>query len=237
MLVAGLLSALGLGAAGPHSIRQGKSKRGSARRNIASIGSNGMNPTSRADLVIKPPTMTNVPSSVPRSIQSMVTWDTVKFDTQISVGSSGITEQTFYFTLQLHPQYASWAALFDQYCVVQASVTFRSEIAPGSTSLPPIMYTALDFDGNANLSTVTAYEDFSTCELKTMSTGAVVTRSIKPCCKPYVATGNFVVARSWVDTSNTTVPHYGIRSLFVNNGGAETVLATSTVWYAFRNQI
>jgi len=175
----GIASAVTLALAGISAMT--KKKKASGRRNLPSSGNNGMNPTARADLLVKPPSALNVPTSVPRMVASLLAWDTVKFDTTISVASSGTTEQTFYFTLQLHPQYASWASLFDQYAIVQASVTFRSELPPGSTSLPPILYSALDFDNSSSLGSLSAYEDFSTCELKTMSAGAVVTRSVRPC--------------------------------------------------------
>jgi hypothetical protein len=210
-------------------------------RRVQSGGSSGMYPTNSADLRIRVPSL-NIPRSVPRNLVSMLVWDTVKYDVVI-VATSTPTETNFAFTLANHPQYASWTTLFDQYCIPQASVTFRSDIPPGSTSSPPALYTAIDFDNNANIVTSAAIEDYPSCTINVMSTGRSFTRSVKPCVKDSVATASgstFVSAglgRRWLDCSQPNLAHYGIRSLMGTSSGTVNILATVTVWYAFRNQI
>jgi hypothetical protein len=213
-----------------------------AGRRVQTNGSNGMYPENAADLLVRVPSNSRTPTTVPRNIASMLAWDTVKFDQGITATSTP-TETNFAFQLNQHPQYASWQALFDQYCVVQASVTFRSDIPPGSTSTPPLLYTAIDFDNAANLGSISAIEDYATCAVNVMSTGKTFTRTVKPCCKDSVALASgasFVssgLGRRWLDCSQTGIAHYGIRSLVGTSTGTIPITATVTIWFAFRNQI
>lgn len=197
-----------------------------------------MNPTKRSDLAVKPPTQLNVPTSVPRVIAGVIAWDSVKTDSTITSSTTVITETNFVFSLSLHPQSASWIALFDQYCVVQATVTFYSALPPGSVSNPNQLYTALDFDNNANIGTVAAIEDFATCENVAMQPTTVHMRSVRPCNKGMVGGGaSAVPQRTWLDCATSTTSHYGIRSIVAVNGTSQPIRVSVYVVYAFRNQI
>jgi hypothetical protein len=245
LLAAALLSSLGLGFAGHKAIEsKSQPRKGRQGRSVQSNGTNGMYPTNRSDLAVRPPDLRSVPRSVPRHVASLVTWDTCKFDTTIVVSTSSVVETNFSFQLAQNPQSGSWTNLFDQYTVVQASVSFRSEYPGGGTFSPPLLYTALDFDNTASISTIAAIEDYSTCEIKTISPGATVTRTVRPCCKAGIAASNGGTVysagceRVWIDSgSANNVNFYGIRSIVSQCGSAFVILATTTVWYAFRNQI
>jgi hypothetical protein len=214
------------------SSRSGKSRR---------VRSSGMTPVSQADLAVRPPS-TRIPTSVPRNVSSRVVWDIVKIDTTITPSSSGLTETNFTAALQLHPQVSSWSALFDQWCIPQFSVTFRSLSAPGNDSGPvAVLYTALDFDSSGALGTVAKIEDFATCDVDNMTTGAVVTRSIRPCVKlstQQTSTNvNATLARPWQDTGAAGTPWFCIRSICSAVDPSDVILATLCIWFAFRNQI
>jgi len=247
MLVGALLSALGLGVAGHNAIQNKRSNNPRARqgRKVIGSGSNQIAPVNRQDLSIKPPDVRNVPRSVPRNVAALIAWDTVKLDVAITSSTTTIVETNFQFSLQGHPQYASWAALFDQYHIAQASVTFRSWQPPGSTTAPGNLYTALDFDSAGSLGSIPAIEDFSTCAVHLMNEGAVFTRTVKPCCKIPIALSNGSGTnytadpeRVWIDTTSATnIGHYGIRSILGNTGAVYQVIATVTIWYAFKNQV
>jgi hypothetical protein len=198
-----------------------------------------MTPMKRNDLAIKPPSQLNVPTSIPRNIASVIAWDTVKVDSVITSSSTGIVENNFSFSLNLHPQASSWAALFDQYCVVAGSVTFDSALPPGSTASPPRLYTALDFDNITALGTVAAIEDFATCEVVNMEPGVKHLRSVRPCNKIMTSGGGATVPqRSWVDCGTTTVQHFGIRAIVAQTAVASLPISlTATIVFAFRNQI
>lgn len=214
-------------------------KKGRQGRKVQVRGPNGMNPINRSDLSVKPPTSYNIPSTIPRNVASMVSWDTVKIDFSQTVSTSLISEFNDSFSLNNHPQASSWAALFDQWCIPQVTVCYRSLIPPGNTNAPAILYTALDFDNNTNIGTVANIEDFSTCQVHTMGDGAVVMRSIRPCSKVTSTTGVGAsdLARSWHDSAFPGVSHTGFRAICSTAGSVYTITRTITIWYAFRNQI
>jgi hypothetical protein len=247
LLVAGLLSALGLGGAGLGLINSEKSPpktRSRQGRFVQTGGPNSMYPTNRADLAVRPPDYRNVPKFIPRNIQNKVVWDTVKVDGTITTSTSSIVETNFNFSLNGHPQASNWVALYDQFHIAQVTVTFRSLQSPGNTGAPSLLYTALDFDSAGTLGSVAAIEDFASCEVKTMSPGALISRSIKPCVKSMVAQTNGgssysdAVSRTWLDSQLlTTINHYGIRSILSASTNQYVIETTTTIWYAFRNSV
>jgi hypothetical protein len=235
----------GVAHAGKHlnsAPRRGKIASGRRRQ---TGGSNGMYPVNSQDLAVNPPDIFAVPKSVPLNIASMIVWDTVKFDTPIALSTTSNVETNFSFQLAQHPQSGSWTALFDQWTIPQASVTFRARTPPGATVESTLFYTALDFDNTAAIGgSIANIEDFSTCDVHTLSEGAVFTRTIRPCCKGTVSTSNTGsnlssgVERLWLDCGITTSTNfYGIRTIAAQAGSNTYVIATVTVWYAFRNQV
>lgn len=212
--------------------------RGGGRRSGGrSSSSTGMTPSSGADLRVRPPNSRNVPTSVPRNIASQVVWDVLKFDIVHAVPTSGILEANDNFSLSNHPQASSWQALFDQWCIPQASITYQSLYPAGATTAPATMYTALDFDSNGTLGSVSGIEDFSTCAVKTMGTNQRVVRSIRPCSE--VSTGSSIsdLQRNWHDSTVPNIPHNGIRFIVGSAATTYNIRKTITIWYAFRNQI
>jgi len=203
-----------------------------------STSSTGMTPQNKSDLRVRPPAY-NVPASVPRSVANQIVYDVVRFNSTITTSTSAITETNTGFYLNQHPQAGSWTTLFDQWCVPQASVTWYSKQAPGDSNTTPVMYTALDFDNTANLGTIAAIEDFSTCAVWRCNPDEPShTRSIKPCTKSTQSgTANSGLSRSWVDCASSSIPFYGIRSIVDVGSGVQTITMVITVWFAFRNQI
>lgn len=199
--------------------------------------STGMNPTNRMDLTIRPPAPM-IPTSVPKQVSNKVAWDTVKVSSSITVSTSGISETNFNFNLSQHPQASSWQALYDQWCIPQASVTFNSQYPSNANFAPAQLVTALDFDNSTNLSSISLLEDFSTCNQQMLAEGVIHTRSVKPCVKTQLGTtANSGLGRTWCDCSVSTTPWYGIRSIIGVSGGNYFVTVTYQIWFAFRNQI
>lgn len=203
-------------------------------------GSSSMVPTNRSDLRVSPRSDFTVPAKVPRVV-SRVVWDIVKVRSTITAGNSSLTETNFSVNLQTHPQYASWQALFDQWCVPQFSVSFFSLVAPGSSTSPVILHSALDFDNTTNLSSIGALDDYGSATVKILSAGQSYTRSVRPCTKPTLSSvGSGGISRTWCDCggSGATVPWFGIRTMLEQTpAGSQTVVVELTVWYAFRNTI
>jgi hypothetical protein len=195
--------------------------------------------SNRADLAVRPPT-TNVPEKVPKQISNKIAWDYVTLDSVVTVSTSAIVETNYVFYLGLHPQASSWAALYDQWCIPQASIQWRSEMPPGSTGASAQLYTALDFDNNANLGSIAALQDYATCKEKSMFPQASILRSVRPCNKLSVSgtSGSFsALDRNWVDSGMPSVYWFGIRSIFQSTNTAYNVAVSLSMWFAFRNQI
>lgn len=166
----------------------------------------------------------------------------VKLDYVNTISTSAIVEVNYNFDLQQHPQAASWAALFDQWCIPQVSMTWRSQMPPGSTGSESILYTALDFDSIGALGSISAIEDYSSCQLTAMTPGRTVTRSIRPCLKvstQQIGAGNVnsTLVRTWQDSGATSASWNGLRSIYGTASVAYNVTATLLIWYGFRNPI
>lgn len=204
-------------------------------KSSVSSGPMGDAPTNRADLRVKPPTSSDVPRGVPRNVPNQIVWDILKFNDTITTGGS-IAEKNYSYALNDNPQSGNWIGLFDQWTIPQFSVSFQSAVAPGSTGMPPTLYTALDFDSDNNLASVVGIEDYSTCAVSVMEPGTRVVRTIRPCCKPVTTFSGQGLQRLWIDSATPGVKFYCIRSLCPSNA-AQAIVVTITVWYAFRNQI
>jgi len=201
--------------------------------------SSKMAPTNRSDLAIAPLKSSNVPRRVPRNLASKITWDIVKVRGVTSTTIGAITEQNFSFSLSSHPQASNWASLFDQWTIVQVSISWYSQEPPSSTGSIVELHTALDFDNTASLGGLTQIDDYSSAQVDNLVYNKVVTRSIKPCVKLSAnATGNVVPSREWCDASTPGANFYGIRSIYAAASSAfSNVTTETTIWFAFRNSI
>jgi len=200
-----------------------------------------MNPLNQSDLRVKPLSLTNVPKSIPRNVTSQVVWDVVKLDGAITSSNTALVETNFSYALSNHPQVSSWTSLFDQWALPFFSVEFDSKIPPGFQYTPPTLYTALDFDSGSNIGTISALEDYGSCEAVAMEPGFRVLRSVRPSCKGVVGSGTgspqaVLSGPVWCDSSYTNIPHYGIRSI-LGQSTAAVVGTTVTLWFCFRNTI
>jgi len=218
----------------PSGRKSGRRVKGSAN----TISSSGIG----SDLAVNPPSQ-RIPRGVPKQVSNQVVWDVVKVDSIINALSTGVVETNYSFSLQtIHPQAAQWIALFDQWCIPQVEIQFRSEQAPGASSSPAQLYTALDFDSVGNISTVAAIEDFATCHVKSMFPQSTERRAIRPCNKVSAqqisaANVNGAMDRAWCDSAAGSTQWLGIRSIVGTTTTAYSISVTVNVWFAFRNQI
>jgi hypothetical protein len=221
---------------------KGRSARKNQSRTMPSTSTSGYQPENRADLTIRPPNPFNVPKRIPRNVAALVAWDTVKFDSQISVSATTFTETNFSFNLSQHPQASSWTALFDQWTIPQVSITFWSSLAPGSVTGPCQFHTALDFDNITNIGSIAAIEDFSSCNSVAMQPQTRFVRSVRPSARSYSTSGGsgnnaLIVGPQWVDAAVPGVPFFGIRTIASSAGASYGIDATVTIWFCFKNQI
>jgi hypothetical protein len=194
--------------------------------------------TNKRDLSAKPRDNFKVPSSVPRNIQNRLIWAVFKTDlTDIAFNAAAIVENNYSFQINNIAGTSNYTSTYDQYCLVQGSVTFSSTLPPGQVTGVGTLHSALDFDNVTNIGSIQALDNFSSSQTDMMSPGRTIVRSIRPCCKLNAAGTNSVVPmRCWIDCSATGIAHFGIRTV-LDIAGAYNLHILQTVWIAFRNEI
>jgi hypothetical protein len=209
----------------------------SGRSSSSSFG--GMIPTNHTDLKVKPLKVTNLPSRIPRGIASQVVYDVVKIDSQFTTSATSIVEINDSFSLSQHPQYALWTQLFDQWGIVQASITYSSLFLEGSGIAPVMLYTAIDFDNASPVNSVASIEDFGSCVAKSFGLNQRITRTVRPCVKDaIIPNASQGVIRQWCDSSYPTATHYGLRMIAgIDPAGSYQIQKTTCIVFCFRNCI
>jgi len=191
-----------------------------------------------SDLSIRPPTA-KVPTRVPRNILNRIVWATMTYNgTTITTSLTALTENNFNFQLNNTAQYSSWTTLFDQFTIVQASVTLKLQGNYSSTGNYPELYTAIDFDNISNLNSIQLIENYASAEVLQVRPNSSVTRSCKPCLAPDLSgVSGAGVQRAWVDCAQPGIPAFGIRTIFSIAGTQITAIPIITMWIAFRTNI
>lgn len=181
----------------------------------------------------------------PPSLRNNITWVQGKVQITQAISNSTPTEANQDFRLSYVTDLAGLASYFDQYCIYAITVS----VAPSWEGAGSTLYnfgtciTAIDYDNVNNLSSFTAVEAYQSAVVLEMSPGNAIQRFLKPCVAPalYTSAGSFSgygVERLWVDSSVTTVPHYGLRVFFISNT-VSGLSATIDVNYVigFRNNM
>lgn len=215
---------------GKASVSSGRSGRGGSRGN----GGPRMN---RGDLKINPPS--TKPPKIPKSLRNQLFWISGSYEPGvITLSTSTVVENNYAALLSNFTGYSNLVALFDQYFIAEFSVSFFSQYPQGGQGTPCKFYSAIDFDNTANLGTISAIESYGSCQIKEMIGGTVVTRSCRPCVKDTVSNvSNSGCVRQWIDTSYSSINHYGIRSIAGVVGATYTILPTISFLICFRNVV
>jgi len=160
----------------------------------------------------------------PMNISNQIHW--VKATSQFarqSVSNTVQTEANFSFALSDLNGVVGLSGFFDQYCIYSVTCSLTPNYIVGSSNTQGFgsLCTAIDYDNIANLGTITAVAAFGTSNMMELSMGVSVQRFIKPAVATALYSGsafsNFGIGRTWVDSVNTSTPHYGIRSIYANN--------------------
>jgi len=215
----------------PRAAASGSGARGGGRRG-------GVRAVNRADLAIRPPAL-KIPTRVPRNLANMITWDIVNYRSTITTNVGSVTETNYSWTLTNDPQNGAWTQLYDQWCIVEACVSFLSNEAPSGTGSVAELHTALDFDNTSTLSTLAAIDVYGSLQVDNLVFNKKVVRSCKPCIKLATTAGNAsVMGRQWCDSGANSTPWFGIRSMFASGATAvNTITVETTLIFAFRNSI
>jgi len=228
---------------------KGQGKQSSGSRELADLVQNHPS-AARADVVTVRDDLKSGPmdfrlvQNPPRNFLRMVHWIQSTLRNTFTTSSIGaVVEANQAFSLQGNVgDYASYAQVFDQYCVHSAVVRVAMQFSSNSlTGTQGRLHTALDFDNVSNLASETAIQEFGTCQSMELTGGKAVERVIKPTMAPAVWAGGafsgYGVARMWLNCSTPNVPHYGIRVLTANSNAPYSVDVFVTVIVGFRNNV
>jgi hypothetical protein len=164
--------------------------------------------------------------SPPLNFRELITWVRAKHSVSITISNSVPTENNVIFHLSDFSGISGIAAFFDQYAIYSATASITPSFEGAGSTLYTFgtCFTAIDYDNVNALGSADAIQSFNSCVTFEMSPGQSIQRFLKPCVAPAVYTtagsgtfSGYGVARMWIDSAVTNVPHYGFRSYFIGN--------------------
>jgi len=179
------------------------------------------------------------------SLRNNITWVIGHTQVAQAISNSVPTEVTFPFRLSDVTDLSGLSSFFDQYCLYSVVWSCSAAYEGAGSTLYTFgsVATAIDYDNASNLGSQALYLAYQSCVVEELSAGQSIQRYVKPCVAPALynstpAFSGYSVGRYWVDSSNTGVPHYGIRAFFTSNtvSGAGVVFDLTYV-IGFRNNI
>lgn len=164
---------------------------------------------------------------------------TTNFAINIAAGATTNTYSTLGFTLGNLAQVASWQALYDEYRIVKARVTFLP-LQNNSVSTAPGLTVWTIKDWNDATTPTTEAEFLNNDTLKVTAAYERHVRSLTPALCSVDAAGKPIVMNqsNWVPCSNKDAVYYGVKYMIRNNGAtgaAFNALCMEEVHYEFRN--
>lgn len=152
---------------------------------------------------------------------------------EINVVSTGDTKGVLTFSLNQCPDATDFTNLFDQFRIMAVAVTFvptftGSDMNPSSSTpiLQPL-YTCIDYDDNTSATN----EDYMLCKDTMKMTRGHLThrRYFVPCVnaetyKTAVTTGYATKKKQWLDCTDSTIPHFGLKYFIEANNITATTL-------------
>jgi hypothetical protein len=183
----------------------------------------------------------NLTQTPPKNIRGQIHWVQAQFVKVNTLSNSAPTEYNFTFALNDLTNIVGLINYFDQYCIYSVVVTVQcNDVGVSATTETGRGYTAIDYDNISPLGSEAAIQAYATC-VTFVPGRSVQQRYIKPCVAPDIYnTGSvftgFGVARAWLNSTSSQIPHYGFRSYFNANGvSAINVDYILTYIVGFRN--
>jgi hypothetical protein len=182
--------------------------------------------------------------SPPRALSNQIFWIQGKRQSTQVISTTAPVEFNLAFYLSDTPDISPLSGFFDQYCIFSVVVNLPfnySGTTPGGLGS---VFTAIDFDNVGNIGGPDAIESYESCLSSKISADQSIQRLIHPCVAQslYTTTGGafagYSVSRSWIDSANSSVPHYGFRSFYISNVGTTlTALYDVNYVFGFRNNL
>jgi hypothetical protein len=138
-------------------------------------------------------------------------------------------------------QFSSWAAVFDQYRIMEIEVWVYSTLqfggSPSTYNPGQSLYTVNDYDDANTPSTISQLCQYENVMVTPISNGHY--RKWRPHCASAVYSGAFTSFANevspWIDVASASVQHYGLKAgVDVTNSAIQFNRATR-IWVQFRN--
>lgn len=149
----------------------------------------------------------------PYFFKRMANYSDLNFGT---LGQGGVIT----FSLDKLPSYSEFANLFDQYRINKVVVKFVPQVnqvmtgTAAASAIVPVIYTAIDTDGQNTPTSGTDIQQYATC--REVSANKPFKRVLVPRCAAPVYQGGVssgyleCPARQWLDVNYVSVTHYGL---------------------------
>jgi len=168
-------------------------------------------------------------------------YDIIQTGNSAVITSSGVANvySAYYVSLNQFDQYTSLTAVFDQYRIRMVEATFRPRVTQetANSANTGLFATVIDVDDGALLTTFAQAEDYQTCSI---GRGLECqTRTCIPHAAMALYSGAFSsygnVASPWIDTSSSTVQHYGFKTAWTSTDVAYVMDVQFRAWFQFKN--
>jgi hypothetical protein len=132
---------------------------------------------------------------------------------------------------------ASLLACFDQYRITEIEVWIQPEVSEAVSSASGLLATVIDLDDGSALTSFAKANDYANCVTTSGKTGHY--RHFTPHVADALYTSTFngygSVASPWINSSSSSVTHYGIKVACTNTSASYTYDAIIRARFEFRN--
>jgi len=183
--------------------------------------------------------------SPPRNFLSIPHWVQGKVNFSVTLSNTVPVESNQQFNLGQVTDLVGLAGFFDQYCIWAVTVSISPLFEGAGSALYSFgtCVTAIDYDNISNVGAQAAVLAFGTAVVSELNVDSSIQRVIQPTVAPALYTSGasfsgYGVERAWVDSSVTTVPHYGLRAIFNGNTVSGCMVAFDVNYvFGFRNNM
>jgi len=160
---------------------------------------------------------------IPRSIRTRARVHSFKqvvnYAPIASTSTAAETMATFRFQLDNIVQWATYTALYDQYCISKVVLQFWPTMESPNDGINPNKdlraYFIKDYNDDAAPANLNEVLQYANCKVRPMSKRTTLVLRPKVAAMIYESATSTAYStpkgQTWLDTSNTDVPHYGVK--------------------------
>jgi hypothetical protein len=182
----------------------------------------------------------DVPDLEPQTIRRNKVYSFVEHAQEVAILTSSTvpTTNTFSWTLNSSNNSTSYQALFDQWRIAYVSLVFTMDQI--STGEATSCYTVIDYDDSNAFVAATDAQQYGTCMIAPIGTGAVFERRLQPRVAQAVYSGaftSFALAPlgTWIDVASPSTIHYGVKMFVGTTTSPSHIRVNAKIHYQFRN--